>query len=129
MCSYLLKGVSFSVNNNNASIQILTASNYKKWKRDLEFSLGIMDLDFWLREDKPDAPTDSSTTTQRTLYAQWEKSNHLSLITMKRSIPEHILSGLLDTDAKMFFKVVEKMCNIGENVEARHLMDEITTIK
>ncbi|XP_062119105.1 uncharacterized protein LOC133832832 [Humulus lupulus] len=67
---YYLADVSFSVNNNNASIQILTGSNYKKWKRDVDFSLGIMDLDRCMREDQPAAPTDASTTAQRTLHAQ-----------------------------------------------------------
>ncbi|XP_062100385.1 uncharacterized protein LOC133806281 [Humulus lupulus] len=122
--------VSLSVNKNNASIQILSASNYKKWKRDVDFSLEIMDLDFCLREDKPGAPIDLSTTTQRILYGQWEKSNRLSLIAMKISIPEHLFSGLPNTkDAKTFVKAMEKMYDTGENAEAGHLMDEITAIK
>lgn len=28
-----------------ASIEILNGSNFKKWKKDLEFSLGVADLD------------------------------------------------------------------------------------
>ncbi|KAM6580726.1 hypothetical protein CsatA_004500 [Cannabis sativa] len=49
---------------------------------------------------------------------------------MKRSIPEHLLSGLPDTtNAKEFFNAVEKLYDTGENAEAGHLMDEMTTIK
>ncbi|XP_060965479.1 uncharacterized protein LOC133034412 [Cannabis sativa] len=124
------QSVSFSVNNNNASIHILNASNYKTWKRDVEFTLGIMDMDLCLREEKPAELTDSSTAAERTHHAQWEKSSRLSLLTMKRSIPEHLLSGLPDTtNAKEFFNAVEKLYDTGENAEAGHLMDEMTTIK
>ncbi|XP_062102323.1 uncharacterized protein LOC133812566 [Humulus lupulus] len=126
----MAESVSFSVNNNNASIQILTRSNYKKWKRDVDFSLGIMDLDLCMCEDQPAALTDASTTAQRTLHAQWEKSNRLSLIAMKRSIPEHLLSGLPETtNAKEFLTNVGKLYDTGENVETGSLMDEIQTIK
>ncbi|XP_062089379.1 uncharacterized protein LOC133795923 [Humulus lupulus] len=119
--------ISFSVNNNNASIQILTGSNYKKWKRDVDFSLGIMDWDLCMREDQPTALTD---TAQRTFHAQWEKSNHLSLIAMKRSILEHLLSGLPETtNAKEFLTNVGKLYDTGENDETGSLMDEIQTIK
>ncbi|XP_062085592.1 uncharacterized protein LOC133791691 [Humulus lupulus] len=122
--------VSFSVNNNYSSIQILTGSNYKKWKRDVDFSLGIMDLDLCMREDQPAALTDASTTAQQTLHVQLEKSNRLSLIDMKRSIPEHLLSGLLETtNAKEFLTNVGKLYDTGENAETGSLMDEIQTIK
>ncbi|XP_062074845.1 uncharacterized protein LOC133778841 [Humulus lupulus] len=93
--------VSFSVNNSNASIQILTRSNYKKWKRDVDFSLGIMDLDLCMRDDQPATLIDASTTAQRTLHAQWEK----------------VLTN------------VGKLYNIGENAKTGSLMDEIQTIK
>ncbi|XP_062076120.1 uncharacterized protein LOC133780322 [Humulus lupulus] len=121
--------VSFSMNN-SASIQILTRSNYKKWKRDVDFSLRIMDLDLYMCEDQPTAPTDASTTAQRNFHAQWEKSNHLSLIVMDRSIFEHLLSCLPETtNAKEFLTNVGKLYDTGENVETGSLMDEIQTIK
>ncbi|XP_062102970.1 uncharacterized protein LOC133813959 [Humulus lupulus] len=101
---------------NSASIQILTGSNYKTWKRDVDFSLGIMDLDLCMREYQPAALTDWSTTAQRTLHAQWEKSNRLSLIAMKRLIPENILSGLPETtNAKEFLTNVGKLYDTSEN--------------
>ncbi|XP_062114360.1 uncharacterized protein LOC133825436 [Humulus lupulus] len=126
----MAESVSFSVNNSNASIQILTGSNYKKWKRDVDFSLGIMDLDLCMHEDQPAALIDASTTAQRTLHAQWEKSNRLSLIAMKKLIPEHLLSGLPEnTNAEEFLTNVGKLYDTGENPETGSLMDEIQTIK
>ncbi|XP_062109765.1 uncharacterized protein LOC133821559 [Humulus lupulus] len=124
------ESVYFSVNNNNASIQILTGSNYKKLKRDVDFSFRIMDLDLCMHEDQPTTPTDVSTTAQRTLHAQWKKSNRLSLIAMKRSIPEHLLSGLHETtNAKEVLTNVGKLYDTCENVETGSLMDEVQTIK
>ncbi|XP_062080976.1 uncharacterized protein LOC133785776 [Humulus lupulus] len=122
--------VSFSMNNNNASIQILTGSNYKKWKRDVDFSLEIMDLDLCMREDQPGAPTNASTVAQRNLHAQWEKSNRLNIIAMKRSSPKHLLSGLpKTTNAKEFLTNVGKLYETGENAKIGSLMDENQTIK
>ncbi|XP_062075018.1 uncharacterized protein LOC133779031 [Humulus lupulus] len=108
----------------------MTRSNYKKWKRDVDFSLGIMDLDLCMHEDQPAAFTDVSTTAHRTLHAQWKKPNRLSLIAMKRSIPEHILSGLPETtNAQEILTNVGKLYDTCENVETGSLMDEIQTIK
>ena len=38
------QSVSFAVNNNNATIEILSGSNYKRWRSDIEFVLGMMDI-------------------------------------------------------------------------------------
>ena len=38
------QSVSFAVNNNNATIEILSGSNYKRWRLDIEFVLGMMDI-------------------------------------------------------------------------------------
>ena len=38
------QSVSFAVNNNNATIEILSGSNYKRWRSDIKFVLGMMDI-------------------------------------------------------------------------------------
>ena len=38
------QSVSFAVNNNNATIEILSGSNYKRLRSDIEFVLGMMDI-------------------------------------------------------------------------------------
>ena len=68
------------MNNNNATIEILSGSNYKRWGSDIKYTLGIMDLDMALHEDEPLKPTNESTEDERPHYAKWEKSNRLSLI-------------------------------------------------
>ena len=44
--------ISFVVNNSIATIKVLTKSNYKRWKQDIDF-VGIVHIDLALRVDKP----------------------------------------------------------------------------
>ncbi|KAL0337689.1 UNVERIFIED_CONTAM: hypothetical protein Scaly_2044000 [Sesamum calycinum] len=57
------------------TIYMLNGSNFKSWKENLEIVLGMMDLDFALREDFPPALTDKSTSEQKREKEMWEKSN------------------------------------------------------
>ena len=49
--------------------------------------LECMDLDYALREDRPSDLTDASTAEQRSTMEKWERSNCMSLMIMKHSIP------------------------------------------
>ena len=91
------------MNNNNATIEILNGSNYKRWRLDIEYTLGMMDLDMALHEDEPPKPIDESTEAGRAHYAKWERSNRLSLISIKRSIAKHLFGGIPESNnAKEF---------------------------
>ena len=99
--------VSFAVNNNNTTIVLLNGSNFKKWKQDMEFALGIIDLDLALRKPEPVAVTDTSIASDKESYAKWDRSNRLNLIAIKRSILEHLLTGLPETNnAKVLFEAI-----------------------
>ena len=101
------QSISFAVNNNNVTIEILSGLNYKRWRSDIEFVLEMMDLDMALRENEPPKPTNESTEIMRAYYAKWERSNCLSLISIKRSIAEHLLRGILESNnAKEFLIAV-----------------------
>ena len=52
--------------------------------------LGCMDLDLALRKEQPAALTDESFDMDVKNYEQWERSNRMSLMIMKHSIPETI---------------------------------------
>ncbi|XP_048127800.1 uncharacterized protein LOC125312724 [Rhodamnia argentea] len=92
MLSYTPKGVTFSVNGNSIAIEILTGSNFKKWREDFLFGMELADVHVALNEDRPIAPTDASTDAQKARFAAWEKSNRICLLSMKRSIQEHLRS-------------------------------------
>ncbi|RVW79185.1 hypothetical protein CK203_045200 [Vitis vinifera] len=56
-----------------------------------------------LREDRPSDLTSASTAEQRSTMEKWERSNHMSLMIMKHSIPEAIRGAILEeTQAKAF---------------------------
>ena len=118
------------MNNNNATIEILSGSNYKRWRSDIEFVLGMMDLDMALCEDELPKPTNESTEAMRAHYAKWERSNRLSLISIKRSIVEHLLGGIPESNnAKEFLVAVAKRYQISDNAEAGHFMDELMNMR
>ena len=118
------------MNNNNVTIEILSGSNYKRWRSNIEYTLGMMDLDMALREDEPLKPTDESIEAERTHYAKWERSNHLSLISIKRSITENLLGGIPEiNNANEFLVVVGNRDQISDNADAGNFMDALMNMR
>ena len=124
------QSVSFVVNNNNTTIEIPSGLNNKKWRSDIEFVLGMMDLDMTLREDEPPKPTNESIEAMRAHYAKWVRSNCLSLISIKRSIVEHLLRGIPESNNdKEFLVVVANRYQTSDNAEAGYFMDELMNMR
>ena len=60
-----------------------------------------IDLDYALRVDHPSDLTSASTTEQRSTMEKWERSNRMSLMIMKHSIPKTIRGAVPEeTQAK-----------------------------
>ncbi|XP_058746814.1 UPF0481 protein At3g47200-like [Vicia villosa] len=118
--------MTFSMNNCSASIKILNGSNFKKWKKDLEFSLGIADLDMALHETKH-VINDQSTPEEKEKLAKWERSDRLSSCAMKRTISEHVISGLPEKEnAKEYLAAIRKRFQVSDNVESGYLLKQLT---
>ena len=114
----------------NAIIEILNGSNYKRWRLDIEYILEMMDLDMALREDEPPKPTDESIEVERAHFVKWERLKHMSLISIKRSIAEHLLRGIPESNnAKEFMVVVGNRYHISDNVKAENFMDELMNMR
>ena len=85
---------------------MLNGSNFKVWKDTVEIVLGCMDLDIALQEEKL---TSTPKNLNEVKIKKWERSNRMSIMIMKRSIPEAFRgSNTEDKDAKQFLKDVEK---------------------
>ena len=54
----------------------------------MQIVLGYMDLDLALRIEKTPSPTDSNTSEQKKLDEKWDHSNRMSLMIIKRGIPD-----------------------------------------
>ena len=96
------------MNGNSISIEVLTGLNFKKWKEDFLFGMELADVHMALTMDKPADITTTSTEAEKTDYATWERSNRICLLTMKKSIQEHLKSGLpVDCTAKEMMAAIE----------------------
>lgn len=71
---------------NTNQIELLNGSNYKKWKGDVELSLGILDYHHVLQED-PSAPLAAkSSKDAKDKFHNGHKHNKMELILMKKSM-------------------------------------------
>ena len=83
-----------------------------------------------LHEDEPLKPTNESIEGEIAHYAKWERFNCLSLISIKRSIVEHLLGGILESNnAKEFLVVVGNIYQIHDNAKAGNFMDELMNMR
>ena len=118
--------VNFSVSGNSISIEILTGLNFKKWKEDFQFGMELADIHMALTMDKPADITTSSTEVEKTDYAAWERSNRICLLTMKKSIQEHLKSGLpVDCTAKEMMAAIEARNRVSSNAEVGTLLQNL----
>ncbi|KAJ4971137.1 hypothetical protein NE237_004236 [Protea cynaroides] len=77
-------------------LPILNGKNYAKWLELFKLTVGCMNLDLAINEEKPEDLTDENTPDQRDYYAKWQRSNNMSLRlikanmsrTIRRSIPD-----------------------------------------
>ena len=109
------------------AIEILTGNNYKEWKKQIDFALGIVDINMALREAKLVDLTDTSTVAEKDYFTKWEQSNRLSLLAIRGTIPEHLMSGLPETTAtNLFLITVAERYKVNKNADAGTLMSKLT---
>ncbi|XP_057995034.1 uncharacterized protein LOC110633874 [Hevea brasiliensis] len=92
------------------SIPMLNGTNFKAWQESVMITLGVMDLDHALRVLKLANLTDKNTSDEKKEMEKWEKSNRISLMVIKRAIPEAFrgnVSNQVDT-TKAFLEDIEK---------------------
>ena len=116
---------------NHYNVPILTGDNFKDWKESILIHLGCMDLDLALRIDQPTALTAESTAEQKQLFEKWDRSNRLSLMIIKKSIPE-IFRGTISediTNVKEFLVEIEKRFTKSDKAEMSTLLKSLITMK
>ncbi|GAV82824.1 UBN2 domain-containing protein, partial [Cephalotus follicularis] len=122
--------VTFSVNNNMITIEVLTGSNFKKWKEDIEFAMKIADVDLSLVTDKPEELTITSTDDEKLVHAVWMKSNRICLLSMRRSILDHLKSGLLtDCTARELMTAINERYRVLSNADIGSLLQVLFNTK
>ncbi|KAF9685453.1 hypothetical protein SADUNF_Sadunf03G0056100 [Salix dunnii] len=127
-----MNGVSLPthLNSHASSVPILTGTNFSEWKEQVEFTLGVLDLDLALLKDKPDPLTDKSTPEEKTLFNTWERSDRLSIMFLRMTIASNIKTSLPKSEnAKDYMKAIEERFKTADKSLAGKLMADLTTIK
>ncbi|XP_042423023.1 uncharacterized protein LOC122010570 [Zingiber officinale] len=89
-----------------------------------------MDLDFAFRHDHPAPLIDDSTVDQKVTFDKWEKSNCISLMIMRMSIPESLRGSITEKeDAKTFLKELADQFVSNENVETTILLMKLVSMQ
>ncbi|KAL3619928.1 hypothetical protein CASFOL_034840 [Castilleja foliolosa] len=99
-----------TISANTSNILVLNGNNFKDWKENVLIILGCMDLDLALRIEKPPSLTAASSSDDRRNFEKWERSDRMSLMIIKRGIPEAFRGAISDevTSAKDFLAEIEK---------------------
>ena len=90
-----------------------------------------MDLDLALRMDRPASLTDASTSEQRRIYEKWDRSNRMSLMIIKRGIPEAFRGAVSEevTDATTFLAEIEKRFAKSDKAETSTLLKQLISMR
>nr|KYP43549.1 hypothetical protein KK1_034976 [Cajanus cajan] len=127
---YYAVSVPNSLNSLVASIPIFNGLNFSYWNEQVQFHLGVLDLDLAILEEKPATITDSSSNEEKSYYKAWEKSNRLCLMFMRMIIADSIKTALPKTEsAKEFMGFVGERSQTADKSLAGTLMSTLTTIK
>lgn len=120
---------SISANMNN--VPMLNGTNFKDWKENILIVLGCMDIDLALRMPKPNALTAQSTPEEIVYFEKWDRSNRLSLMIMKRGIPEGFRGAITEdvTVAGEFLSEIQKRFAKNDKAETSMLLASLISIK
>ena len=115
------------------SVVKFTGLNFVEWHEQIQFTLGIMDLDMAIVSDEqPAAITDSSSEHDRSIYEALERLNRLSLILMRMSMAENIKPSMPKTEnAREFIQKIKEFSqsDLADKSIVGTLMNELTTKK
>ena len=120
-----------TISANINSIPMLNGTNFKVWKENILIVLGCMDLDYALRTEQPQPLNADSTPDAKKEHEKWERSNRMSLMIIKRGVPE-AFRGIESegiTKAKDFLAEIEKRFAKNDKVETSTLLARLISMK
>jgi hypothetical protein len=113
-----------------SSVPILNGMNFLDWKEQVQFHLGVLDLDVALEYEKPASIISNSSAEEKSTFKAWERSNKLSLKFRRMTVANNIKSTLPTTEnAKEFLKSVGERFKTTDKSLAGTLMAKLTTMK
>ncbi|XP_026452035.1 uncharacterized protein LOC113352433 [Papaver somniferum] len=118
-----------SLHSYTSSIPFSNGTNFSEWKENVEFTLGVQDIDLALLIEKP-IMNDKSTPEDKDLLKKWERSDRLSIQLMRMHIDANIKGSLPEPkNAKDFMEIVKERFKTAYKSLAGKLMADLTTMK
>ncbi|XP_022880462.1 uncharacterized protein LOC111397696 [Olea europaea var. sylvestris] len=90
-----------------------------------------MDLDLALRVEEPTPLTEESSPDEKRNFERWARSNRMSLMIIKRGIPEAFRGAVSEgiTNAKEFLVEIEKRFVKNDKAETSTLLQSLISMK
>ena len=112
------------------AITVFNGLKFFEWREQVNFYLGILDLDLALLEEKPADIIDTCNEAEKLNHKAWDGSNRLCLSFMRMTIANNIKSTLPESViAKEYLKFVEECFRSADKSLAGTLMAELMTMK
>lgn len=75
-----------NMNSRASFVTMFNGLNFSEWKEQIEYHLGLHDLDLSLLEEKPLALNENSIAIERATQKSWERSNRLNFKSMRMTL-------------------------------------------
>ena len=112
-----------SLHSHASAVTVFNGLNSSKWREQVNFHLGVLDLDLALLEERPVDITDTSNEAKKLYHKAWDRSNRLCLSFMRMSIANNIKSTIpKSVIAKEYLKLVEECFRFADKSLAGTLM-------
>lgn len=118
-----------SANMNN--VPMLNGTKFKDWKENILIVIGCMDIDLALRMPKPNDLIEESTLEEIGYFEKWDRSNRLSLMIMKRGIPEAFRGAITNDNitAIEFLSEIQNRFVKNDKAETSTLLASLISMK
>ena len=126
-CFHSVSATATNVSAQINSIPMLNGTNFKIWLENVEIVLGCLDLDLALWMERP---TSTPENPNEVKIEKWDRSNRMSLMIMKRSIPEAFRGSITESkDAKKFLEEIKQIFAKNEKTETSNLLATLISMR
>ena len=123
--------VSVALHSQVWSVVIFNGLIYLDWPEQIQFHLGVLDLDLALLTERPTTITDENKAEERSLYRAWKRSNGLSLMFIQMMIANNrsIIPRIESDEEYMEFLKEHSQSKSVDKSRVGALMHTLTTYK
>ena len=126
----IVVSVAVSLHLHATSIVVFNGFNFSDWSEQVQFHVGVLDLDLTFQVEKLATITDASSNEEKAHFKAWERLNIISLMFIRMNIANNIKSTLPKIDdTKEFMKFVEELSQTTNKSLVGTLMSTLTIMR